>query len=86
MIYVLGKAKFIKVMANILLDSDALCSDKSLAESKNDKLQIVRRAYEFVEYLTNDDMIDSHENHVKDIIEELYGCSGLIGTLIFNLN
>jgi hypothetical protein len=31
-------------------------------------------------------MIDAHENHVKDILEELYGCSGLIGTLIFNLN
>ena len=32
MIYVLGKAKFIKVMANILLDSDALCADKGVVQ------------------------------------------------------
>ena len=37
MIYVLGKAKFIKVMANILLDSDALLEDGVIA-AKNDKL------------------------------------------------
>jgi hypothetical protein len=57
MTYVLGKAKFLRVMANILLDSDSLCLE-GVISNKNDKLMIVRKAFELVEFLTSDEMAD----------------------------
>ena len=78
--FVVTEWKFLNCICSLMLDS------ANILNAITDKKQIIRKAFELVDHLTNVEEIVSENNLISKLLREIYNQPGLVKNIIFNLN